>query len=872
MDQVSVVMSWRTNGLALPFAFILAIVMFLSVAADAQSSGSAGDGSASPARCFEPSVTSGQVLPEPARKVTPAPNVMGWRFAENRGQWDSQTLFAASRPGAVVRFQHDRIVLRLARDSGEGGQEGVILHLVFEGVSADVTVAGGNRLPGDFNYLTGNDLSRWRTGVPSYDRVIYHDVYPGIDIEWHALDGHLEYDVVADRGAPVDSIVMRWEGNDGISLTADGCMDVSTSLGNLVQTAPVAWCVDGDGSELPCACRFRILEGHRYGFDPEGVTDGLRLTIDPGLDWSTLLGGSAGGESIVAVALGSDGQVTVAGSTGSVDFPVTPGAFDTTYNPHTFFGADVVVTRFNSSGSGLVFSTLLGGAVNDFPIDVAVTSGGETIVGGWTGSIDYPTTPGAFDSSVSWGDVFVTRLNLMGTGLVYSTLIGGTADEICEAMDLDAQGVVTVTGVTYSADFPVTPGAFKALKTGCGPCTEAFVSKLESDGSTLLYSTLLGGAASDSARAMDVDALGFVTVAGMTSPTDFPFTSILDVGGMFVTRLDPTLSSLIYATQLGAADGDNQPYDVAADAQGGAFLTGRTQSDQFMTTPGAFDTTFNGLIDAFVLHLDATGSTLLYSTFLGGAKIDEGHRIEADTAGVVTVGGFTGGVNFPTTPGAFASSPAGNADLFVTRLAPDGSRPWYSTYLGGSGIEPNDGVDLFGMALGAEGEIVVTASTKSADFPTTPGAFDTTPKDFSDGVVVKLDMLPIGAQKYGGSTPGCAGPLAIGVTSMPQLGHRFGLTCTNAPPSSGKGLLALGTSGLASSLQVKGAELWVAPVPSLLLLPMASNASSFSLVETVLPASASLAGAPLFAQFLWPSPCVAAGWSASNALAVTVQP
>ncbi|MCM3541322.1 HYR domain-containing protein, partial [Priestia endophytica] len=289
-----------------------------------------------------------------------------------------------------------------------------------------------------------------------------------------------------------------------------------------------------------------------------------------------------------------------------------------------------------------------------------------------TGSADFPTTPGAFDTTYNGnGDAFVTKLDPTGSMLIYSTYLGGTNVEVGNDIVVDAGGNAYVTGLTFSTNFPTTPGAFDTTYNGSG---DVFVTKLNPTGSTLIYSTYLGGGTStEQGEGIAVDAGGNAYVTGFTHSTDFPTTpgafdtTLSGFVDAFVTKLNPTGSMLIYSTYLGGTDSD-RGFGIALDAGGNAYVTGFTESANFPTTPGAFDTTYNGSGDVFVTKLNPTGSTLIYSTYLGGTNEEGGSGIAVDAGGNAYITGFTNSTDFPTTPGAFDTTLNGNSDAFVTKL------------------------------------------------------------------------------------------------------------------------------------------------------------------------------------------------------------
>jgi hypothetical protein len=397
----------------------------------------------------------------------------------------------------------------------------------------------------------------------------------------------------------------------------------------------------------------------------------VSFSIAGQLVYSTYLGG---GSSDIGkgIAVDGSGNAYITGETWSTDFPTTTGAYDTTYNGDT----DVFVSKLNPSGTALVYSTYLGGGSSDIGKGIAVDGSGNAYLTGYTdSSTDFPTTPGAFNTSYNgYQDVFVTKLNASGTALVYSTYLGGSIDDVGYGIALDLAGNAYITGVTYSTDFPTTLGAFDTTKYA--PSLGAFVIKLNASGSSLVYSTYLGGGLIEEGNGIAIDSSGNAYITGYTWG-EFPTTpGAFDTsfnGGYhdgFVSKLNPSGTGLVYSTYLGGSDWD-VGNAIAVDASGNAYITGWTTSSTFPTTPGAFDTSYNGFYDVFVSKLNPSGTALVYSTYLGGGLFEEGNGIATDSSGNAYITGETLYYSdFPTTLGAFDTSfNGGSYDGFISKFS-----------------------------------------------------------------------------------------------------------------------------------------------------------------------------------------------------------
>jgi hypothetical protein len=675
--------------------------------------------------------------PRPATVSTPEPALS---FVENAGQENAAVRYAARASGASFFFTRKEAVLAFER-----GDEGLALRLGFLGANQAPEIEGQNARAGTVNYLVGSDASQWRTEIPTFGEVVYRDLWPGVDMVFRGAKGTLKYEFVARPGADPSRIQLAYRGADGLALSSAGQLLIDTPFGTLRDEKPRTFQTI-DGHRVPVESRFALGEkAGTYGFTLGAYDTSRPLVIDPGLLYSTYLGG-AGFEEARNVAVGTDGSTYVTGFTESPDFPSTVGSFDATRDGTS----DGFLTKLDAGGA-LVYATFIGGSASDTANSIAVDAVGNAYLTGSTSSLDFPTTEDAYQSGASGTpNAFVTKLAPSGSSLVYSTYLGGSGFESAIDVALDAAGSAYVIGLATSGAFPVTEGAFDETLNGF---EDGFVSKLTPDGSDLAYSTYLGGTSCDLEEplAIDVDAGGHAYVTGYTSSTDFPTTpgahdttadqNLCDFArDAFVTKLNSSGSGLDYSTYLSGASGMTDfAFGIVVDAAGNAHVAGGTASQDFPTTPGAFDTTHDASGDTFLTKLNAAGSGLLYSTFLGGDGGEAAIALALDDGGDVYVSGVTDSTDFPTTPGAFDESYNGDGseliqDAFLTRLDTDTSELVYSTYFGGLG----DDWSLFGLGVDGAGNAVLSGYTDSTDLPMSPGAFDATYGGNVDGWVAKL--------------------------------------------------------------------------------------------------------------------------------------
>jgi hypothetical protein len=688
-------------------------------------------------------------------------------FEPNDGRTDGRVDFLARGRGYSLFLTNGGGATLMMVEAPAG-----VVRMQVEGARSDIRGTGVSRLPGKVNYLTGG-TRRSRTNLPTFARVLYREVYPGIDMVYYGNQNRLEYDFVVHPGARPDRIALRFEGADALTLNESGDLVIAIGSRTIVQRAPVMY-QERSGRRETVAGHYAIASSGSVTFTIGRYDTTRTLVIDPVLVYSTFLGGTlknGSSEGAFALAVDAQGSIFVGGSTGSIDFPVTAGSYDSSVNGP----GDAYILKLTPDGSAVSFGTFVGGGSLEFLYDLALGPDGSIYATGYTASTDFPTTGGAFDSTLAgFSDGYMVRLSGDGTTLMASTLFGGSGGEVVQSIAVDSAGNAYLTGITQSTNFPATLNAFDTSYNG--GVQDAFAVKVSADAQALLYSTYLGGNDYDWGWGIDVDASGSAYVAGASRSLNFPstpgsFDPTNDAYDGFVLKLAPDGAALVYSTFLGGSFWEDEARAIKVDATGAAFITGMTASRNFPVTPGAYDVEQlrSGDPEAFVTKLSANGNALIFSTYLGGRGLDWGYDIAFDSAGAAYVTGHTNADLpniFPVTPGAFDTTYNGYYDVFVAKFSADGRNLLYSTYLGGTAEER-----AMAIAVDAAGTAYIAGFTFSSTFPTTPGALDTTwNHDAGDAFVVRLNAtgsaLLFGTYIRGHAVAAPDGALAIAVDTQ----------------------------------------------------------------------------------------------------------
>jgi hypothetical protein len=634
-------------------------------------------------------------------------------FEANHGQTSAQALYLARSQGSVVFLTAQGAVVK--NDQAAVGMR-------FVGSSASATTRGSQASATRVNYLVGRDHSQWQS-VTAFGRVDYSQIYPGVDASFYGHAGQLEYDLLVAPGANAAQIGMSFKGAAAV-LEGNGDLKV----GPMTLRLPIAYqTIAGHRSAVSVAYARRA--NGQFGFAVGNYDHSQPLVIDPVLAFSTFLGGT-GFNQASAVAVDSKGSAYVAGFTQSTDFPVIAGSLQTALKGAASFdafvakfsadgtklvystflggsgddeatgiavdsagdayvtgstsstdfpvtagavqaanagGLDAFVAKLNPAGTALIYATYVGGAQDDRAAGIAIDGSGDAFIAGVTASANFPVSAGAPQTAFGGGqDAFVTAINAAGSGLLYSTYLGGSGVDKATGIAVDLTGNAYVSGTTASSNFPITAGA---LQTTIGGGFDAFVTRVNRSGHSLDYSTYLGGSKLDEANAIAVDSAGDAFVTGDTSSINL-FTNASSAfqpsfaGGnsdAFVAELNPTGSALQYGSYLGGTATDVGTAIVLSGQS--AFIAGSTSSVDFPVVSAA-QTATGGVLDAFVAEFDSVGQKLLYSTYMGGVNNDSAQGLGIDAAGELYVVGVTSSSNFPTTAGSFQVSASGAANAF----------------------------------------------------------------------------------------------------------------------------------------------------------------------------------------------------------------
>lgn len=713
-------------------------------------------------------------------------------FVPNYRQWDPWIRYAADFPNGRLILEGDgfRFLFWDLEDipdhPGEMPESGfsVDCHSVkwrFLGAGAPVLIGNGIQSPYR-NYIEGNDPSRWVGHVPQYNEVVYQQVYDGIHMRMYSQPGMFKYDWIVEPGADASRIKLEISGADAVQLTDAGTTDVHTKLLSIMDQVPIAW-VEGTQGRTMVPCRF-VLNGNVLSLAfPEGYDHNQRLVVDPTIVFSTFTGSTADNFGYTAT-YDPQGNFYAGGIVFDIGYPVTVGSFQVTFgggSSGTPFGGpfDISLTKFNPTGTGLVYSTYLGGSDNEQPHSLVVDSKGRLCIFGRTLSTDFPISPGAFDgtNAGSW-DLCISRLSADGSTLSGSTYVGGTihdgvvvstagsataysslkhnyGDDSRSDIIADPLNNLYIASCTYSSDFPTTSGTVQPSPAGN---LDAVVFKLDSSFSSLAWSTYLGGTGNDAAYSIELDALNQVYVAGGTASTDMTVLSGSNAGGIdgFIAHLDAAATTVMNGIYIGTPD-YNQVYFIERNAVGEIFCLGQTNGS-FPISGSVYSVPNSG---QFLQKYDSALTSMIWSTTVGtgsGAANISPTAFLVDSCQNIYISGWgsmltsfapLSTTGLPVTSDALQATTDGN-DFYFMVLKRDAGALLYASFFGGVGI--NEHVDGGTSRFDPDNLTIYQAICGGCggndNMFTTPGAWSSTNNSFNcnlAAIKIKFDVRDIRA-------------------------------------------------------------------------------------------------------------------------------
>ena len=717
-------------------------------------------------------------------------------FESNRGQTSSEVRFLSRGQGYTAFLTTGGMTLSLRPNRSVPVQQrsdapltdtsqavpNTTLKFKLLGAARNPVVIGEDPQLARVNYFIGRDPAKWHTNVPTYARVRYKNVYPGIDVVYYGNHRQMEYDFVIAAGADPRRIQFEITGANGIELDAEGNLVLQTSSGELRFQSPAIY-QESQGVRIPAAGTYVVDGPTHVAFHVAQYDPNKALVIDPVLVYGTYMGGS-GNDQPTGIAVDNTGSVYLVVYTDSADFPLTmlgsmaPGA------------SHVFVAKLDPTGSNLVYADYIGGNSQDYGFALALDGANHVFVTGSTASSDFPVVSpyqGAYPGSFN---AFLTKISSDGSSLLYSTYFGGNASDQSSSIVIDSLGSAVVAGNTTSTNFPVVNAYQASVSPNQGGLygNYGFLTKFSPDGLSLVYSTYLGGNSNSALNCggtpcwpspfsvitgIALDPNDNIYATGLTNTYNFPTTpgtflpsdsAPQDNVVGFVSKIGSS-GSLNYSTYFYEASGGTTGLNaIAVDGSGSAYVTGVALSD------GTFPITSTSICDpsvegwgcnfAFVTKFDPAGSTLLYSTFLGTNNGADPKSIALDANGDAYVLASTSSSSFGLVNGI--ESYTSGSDLVLVEIDPLAGTQLFATYLGGSADESPAGI-----ALDSNGNIYVAGSTDSTDFPVTQGAFQNSLGGGTDAFVLKIGSSSAPSVSLSPASLEYSAQ-AVGSTSQPQ--------------------------------------------------------------------------------------------------------
>jgi hypothetical protein len=681
-------------------------------------------------------------------------------WVENDGQYDDRVLFRSEGPGETAWLLEDEIWLTYFEGSGaatggtgprfetpEAPARIQNIRITLEdsnGSAASARVVPADPVEIHRTFLTPAGLFE---NVPLWGSVRYEELIPGLEVVLSTDDVGVRIELEA-AGAETE-VRIRVDGADELKIV-DGRLVVVTEFGERVLP------FDSNSENLVLTASGPA--GKWVSFRPAGHAGDSAVAAEvPAagtLVYSSFFGTAGQHEFGAEIVSDPDGYAYTAGAS---EAPTTAFTGRTGLQTPLHLVSAFVI-KVDPAGASAEYLTSITGADpdgEDYALDLVLDADKNIYVTGLTSSEDFPTTPGAFDQTHNGGlnDAWLVKLNPAG-GVVFSTLVGSGGNDWANAVGLGLFGDIFITGFTSGPDFPKTAGSFDPTHNGG---FDIFVSKFTNDGSTLIAGTFVGGSGDEGGdfsldrSDIHVDVVGTAVVTGPTESANFPVTnSPIGPGGckdIFITKLTPSLTDIFYSARIGGSgtncgvNGDDNAERLTLDGPGNIYITGYTSTNQgqgFPVTANAYDTTFNGVYDAFLLKFNPTTFDVRYGTYLGGSSFDVGKDVQVGRDGTIYLTGYTFSANFPVSGDAYDSTLGGESDVYITQINPLAFGPAdlvYSTFFGGGGWDWGVGLDAFGEDI-----LFLTGFTQSSGFPITAGSYQETYSGDRDAYISRFHL------------------------------------------------------------------------------------------------------------------------------------
>ncbi len=730
-------------------------------------------------------------------------NAKSLEFIENKGQWEQEILYKANLSSGTMFLEknafcftffdqeavHDLMHFKLL-DYEKKKRKGVPSDIIdFHAYKVNFIDANTNPyINGDYpknnydNYYIGANSEKWTSNVQKFEQIKYGDIYSNIDLYIYQHNYLLKYDFHLKPGANHKDIKMQYEGVENISLNS-GNLYVKTNISKVIELKPYAYQIDDNGNEIPVKCKFHLRNNTVSFKFPKSYDKSRELIIDPVLIFSSYSGSTTDNWGYTAT-YDLDGHMYAGGNAFGIGYPTTLGAYQTSYAGNS---SDIVISKYDSSGTFLLFSTYLGGSGTEVPNSLIVNNNNELFVLGTSGSSNFPTTVGAYSNTFSGGtaytltyvlhynngsDIVISRFKPDGTALLASTYYGGAAndglntasvlkhnyaDDVRGEIMIDKNNNCYIASTTRSTNFPVTSNAFQG--TFGGGAQDGCIFKIDNNLSTLFWSSYIGGSGDDAVYSIVIDEQDDIYVSGGTTSSNFQTTSGVlmpsPLGGSadgFVTHIEENGNSILHSSYWGTSSYD-QAYFVELDRYGNVHLLGQT-ADQ--TNNLIFNATWNMPGGGqFISKMSPDLQTLIWATRFGTGNgtvdisptaflVDLCNNIYLSGWGSPSLNGFGGTSGLPITANAFQST-TDNNDYYFMSMADDASAITYGSFFGGSSAEHVDGGTSRFDRMGRIYQSVCAGCGGYDDFPTTSGAWSNTNNSTNcNNGVIKFDFnLPV---------------------------------------------------------------------------------------------------------------------------------